>query len=114
MSKALLAIPVLLLVFGISSAHAEPLDDVRVNVLEYDGNYATVQMTWDNDETLTKYEMGCVSCIPNTSEFTTESKIILDKVTSFPKTSKAMLYLVAYDSQEEIIDARQFIIDLTR
>ena len=113
MSKALLAIPVLLLVFGISSAYAEPLDDVRVNVLEYDGNSAVVQMTWDNDETLTKYEMGCVSCIPNTSEFTSENKIILDEVTPFPTTSKAMLYLIAYDSQEEIIDARQFIIDLT-
>ena len=113
MSKALLAIPALLLVFGISSACAEPLDDVRVNVLEYDGNSAVVQMTWDNDETLTKYEMGCVSCIPNTSEFTSENKIILDEVTPFPKTSKAMLYLIAYDSQEEIIDARQFIIDLT-
>ncbi len=106
-------IPVLLIVFGISSVYAAPLDDVMVNVLEYDGSSATVQMTWDNDETLTKYEMGCVSCIPNTSEFTSENKIILNDVTPFPKTSKAMLYLIAYDSQEEIIDVRQFIIDLT-
>lgn len=114
MNKALHAIPVLLLVFGASSAHAESLDDVSVTVLEYDGNSATVQMTWNIDEILTKYEMGCVSCIPNISEFTSENKIILDEITPFPKTSKAMLYLIAYDSQEEIIDARQFIIDLTR
>ncbi len=113
MGKALLAISILILVFGMSSAYAEPIDDVRVSVLEYDGNSAVVQMTWDNDETLIKYEMGCVSCIPNTSEFTTENKIILDEITPFPKTSKAMLYLIAYDSQEEIIDAKQFIIDLT-
>lgn len=107
-----LAIPVFLFVFSIGLAYAEPLDETSVMVWEYDRNSATVQITWNHDETVAKYEMGCVSCIPNTSEYTTEDSITLDNVTPFPNTAKVMLYLIAYDSDNEIINAKQRLVSL--
>lgn len=112
MSRALLVIPVILF-FGIGFAHAESLVDVSVAVLEYDGNSATIETVWNHDETVTKYEMGCVSCMPNISEFTSTDSIMLNNVTSFPNTSNAMLYLITYDSNDEIINAKQILVDLT-
>lgn len=107
-------VPALLFVFGINYAHAEPLDNVSITILEFHVDSATVQMTWDHNETVTKYEAGCVSCMPNISEFSYVDSITLDNVTPFPNTSNAMLYLVAYDLQDEIIEARQILVDLTQ
>ena len=114
MNKVLFTIPVLLFAFGINYAYSEPLDEVSVTILEKGKDTVTVQIIWNHDETITKYKIGCVSCTPNIAEFTSEDNIILDKITTFPNTSKAMLYLIAYDLQDEIIDARQFIIDITQ
>ena len=112
--KILLMIPALLLIFGIDRAYAEPLDGVSIAVQEYDGISANIKMNWNHDETVTKYQIGCVSCMPNISEFSLEDSINLDGVTPFPNSSNAMLYLIAYNLQDQIIDARQFLVDLTQ
>ncbi len=112
MVKTLLMLPALLLVFGMGFAYAEPLDDASVTVLNYDGISATLKMEWSPDETVTKYEIGCVSCMPNTLEMTSESSIILGNVTSFPNTSNAMLYIITYDLDDEIINAKQILATL--
>lgn len=112
MVKTLLMLPVLLLVFGMGFAYAEPLDDASVTVLNYDGISATLKMEWNSNETVTKYEIGCVSCMPNTLEMTSESSITLGNVTSFPNTSNAMLYIIAYDLDDEIINAKQILATL--
>jgi hypothetical protein len=52
--------------------------------------------------------------MPNISEFSLEDSINLDGVTPFPNSSNAMLYLIAYNLQDQIIDARQFLVDLTQ
>ena len=114
MQKFLFAIPALLFVLGIGYAHAELLDNASIAVLKFEDDSATVQITWNSDVTVAKYEAGCVSCMPNISEFSSkDNNIILNNVTPFPNTSNAMLYLIAYDSQDEIIDARQIFVDLT-
>ncbi|MDH3191699.1 MAG: hypothetical protein OEM18_03300 [Nitrosopumilus sp.] len=113
-SKTLLLSPALLLVFVTGFAYAEPLYDVNVVVQEYDGISASVKMNWNQDETVTKYQIGCVSCMPNISEFSFEDSITLDSITPFPNSSNAMLYLIAYDVQDQIMNARQFLVDLTQ
>ncbi len=105
-------IPGLLLVFGMSFAHAEPLDNTTVSVVNYDGNSANIKITWNQDKSMAKYEIGCVSCMPNISKFTIEDEIIIEHVTPFPNTSNALLYLIAYDSQGEIIRAKQILVNL--
>lgn len=110
--KTLLMLPALLLVFGMGFAYAEPLDGTSIAILNYDGIFATLEMEWSPDETVAKYEIGCVSCMPNILEMTSESSITLGNVTSFPNTSNAMLYMIAYDSSDEIIDAKQILVDL--
>ena len=110
MVKTLLMLPAL--VFGMGFAYAEPLDDASTTVLNYDGISATLEIEWNSDETVTKYEIGCVSCMPNTLETTSENSITLDGVTPFPNTSNAMLYMIAYDSNDEIIDAKQILVNL--
>ena len=112
MAKTLLMLSALLLVFGMGFAYAEPLDDASVTVLNYDGISATLEIEWNSDEAVTKYEIGCVSCMPNTLEMISESSIILDDVTAFPNTTNAMLYMIAYDSNDEIINAKQILVNL--
>jgi hypothetical protein len=111
MMGRLLSIPVLF-AFSMGIAHAEPLDETSVTVLKYNGVSATVEMTWNHDGTVAKYETGCVSCMPNTSEFTYDDSITLDGVTPFPNTTDAMLYLIAYDSQDNVIHAEQLLVNL--
>ncbi len=112
MDKVLFAIPVLLLVFAVPFAYAESHDGVTATVLEFDGVSASIQMTWNSDDVPVTYEVGCVSCAPNTSEFLSENTLMLDGITPFPNTSNAMLYLISYDSQNEITHATQIIVNL--
>lgn len=112
MVRTLLMIPALLIVFGMGFAYAEPLDNANTAVLNYDGVSASIEIEWNFDETVTKYDIGCVSCMPNTLETTSGSNIALDGVTPFPNTSKAMLYIIAYDSNDEIINAKQILVSL--
>ena len=112
MLRLLLALPVLLFIFGVNHAHAESFDDVNVEIIEYNGNHATVQLTWNDDDAAVNYEVGCVSCMPNTSEFLPGDSVMMNDVTPFPNTSNVMFYLIAYDSQDEIIRAEQIIVNL--
>jgi len=111
MNKSLLLIP-LLLSTGISLAYAESLDGIMTEILEFNDNSATVQISWSQDDAVFQYEIGCVSCSPNISEITTENYIILNNVTSIGDTTMALLYVIAYDSNNEIIDAEQIFAEL--
>ena len=110
MSKVILLLP--LLIFGMGLAHAEPLEDIQTSVLDYDGTYATILLDWNGDETTEKYEVGCVSCIPNIVQHTTNNGLTIDGVTAFPNTSSAMLYIISYNSNDEIISAKQVLVDI--
>ena len=102
----------LLLGTGASFAYAEPLDEVRTEILEFNGSSATVQVSWNQDNGVSKYELGCVSCFPNISKVTTEDNIILNGVTPIGDKSIALLYVIAYDSENEIIKANQIFVEL--
>ena len=93
------------------SAHAQPLQEVHVDVLEFDGTFAIVEISW-NDNGASYYEAGCVSCMPNLSDATTENSVILNNVTSFAG-GNTLLYVIAYDDADEIISAKQIIIQLS-
>ncbi len=95
-------------------AFAEPLGNIQISVLNYDDNSATVQITWNHDDKATNYKVGCVSCKPNTAEFTTGDSITFNNVTSLPNSSSAMLYVITYDSENEIIAAKQLIVNLSQ
>jgi hypothetical protein len=109
MNSIFLLIP--LLIFGVGIAYAEPLEDIQTSVLDYENNYATVQLTWNPDDTISNYEIGCVSCIPNFSESTTNSEIILQNITSL-ENGLALLYIIAYGDNDEIITAKQVTLEL--
>ena len=113
MNGFVLTLPIFLVVLGVGYAYAEPLS-VNIEIIEYTGNSATVQMTWNDDPSVSKYEIGCVSCSPNVSEISMGDSITLNNVSTFPNTSNALLYVVAYDSQDEIVDAKQILIDVTK
>ncbi|MGH1567380.1 MAG: hypothetical protein ACRBB5_08210 [Nitrosopumilus sp.] len=112
MDKLLFMIPALLLAFAVPFANAESHDNVTTTILEFDGVSASIQMTWDSDDVPVTYEVGCVSCTPNTSELLSENTLMLEGITPFPNTSNAMLYLISYDSQNEITHATQIIVNL--
>ncbi len=99
--------------FG-NQAFAEPLDNIETFVSNYDGDSATVEITWNHDNKATYYKIGCVSCKPNTAEFTTGDSITFTNVTPFPNSSTAMLYMITYDSENKIITAQQLIVDLSQ
>ena len=100
-------------IFG-NQAFAESLDNVQTSISNYENNSATIQVTWNYDAGTVNYKVGCVSCNPNTAEFTTDDNIILHNVTPFPNSSFAMLYVISYDSQNDIIFAKQLIVDLNQ
>ena len=100
-------------IFG-NQAFAEPLDNIKITVSNYDGDSATVKITWNHDDKTTNYKIGCVSCNPNTVHFTTGNSITFNNVTPFPNGSFAMLYVITYDSQSEIISAKQLIVNLNQ
>ncbi len=101
------------MIFG-NQAFAESLDNVRIFVSIYDGDSATVKITWNHDDKATNYKIGCVSCNPNTVKFTTNDSMTFNNVTPFPNGSFAMLYVITYDSQNEIISAKQLIVNLNQ
>lgn len=95
---------------GLNSAFAIPLESVSVNVIENDGNKAAVELSW-NHNGASYYEAGCVSCIPNFSNSTTQNTMILENVTPFAD-GDALLYLIAYDDEDEIVSAKQVVVAL--
>jgi len=102
----------LLLGTGIGFAYAEPLDEIRTEILNFDGSSADVQISWNQDDAVSQYEIGCVSCFPNISKVTTENNIILNEVTSIGDKSMVLLYVIAYDSDNEIFKAKQIFVEL--
>jgi len=115
--KVIASLGLLVLVASVilgNPAFAESLDNIRILVSNYDGNSATVKITWNHDDKATNYKIGCVSCNPNTEKFTTGDSITLNNVTPFPNSSTAMLYMITYDSENKIITAQQLIVDLSQ
>ena len=106
-------LPALLFTVGmVQYSYAETFDDLTASVLEYDGNSAQVQLTWNFEESASKYNVGCVSCMPNIVQSTSASDIVLENITPFPNSSNAMLYVIAYDSDNELLKATQIILNL--
>ena len=97
-----------------NQAFAEPLDSVITSVLNYNGDSATVEINWNNDSSAKNYKIGCVSCTPNIVNFTSSDGITFNNVTPFPNGSYAMLYVISYDSQNNIISAKQLIVNLNQ
>ena len=115
--KSLALLTLLVLAVGVIStnqAFAEPLDNVRTSVSNYDGDSATVKITWNSDDSAKNYKVGCVSCTPNVVEFTTDNSMTIHNVTPFPNGSYALLYVISYDSQNNIITAKQLIVNLNQ
>ena len=115
--KVIASLGLLILVASVflgNPAFAESLDNIRISVSNYDGNSATVKITWNHDDKATNYKIGCVSCYPNTEKFTTGDSITFNNVTSFPNNSNAMLYVITYDSENKITSAKQLIVDLSQ
>jgi hypothetical protein len=110
MNKILFLIP-LVLFAGMGLAYAEPLEDVKADILKSNGS-ATVQLSWNSDRDAAKYEIGCVSCNPNIAKNAVGNSYTLSNITTFPNSSFAMLYLIAYDSENVLINAKQIILDL--
>lgn len=112
MNKFLFLIPILS-VAGVGHAYAESLDQISTEILEFNDNAATVKISWNQDESISQYEIGCVSCSPNISETTTQNSIVLNDLTSIGEKSTILLYIIAYNAENEIIDAEQIFIELT-
>ena len=110
--KLLLLLPLLTAILGVNFAYAEPLENVQTSVLSFNGTTASIQLTWNHNTSAAQYEIGCVSCVPNISELTSESDITINNVTPFPNSTNALLYIVSYDSDDEIVDAKQIFLNL--
>ena len=95
-------------------AHAQPLESIDATVVTYDDNQAMVEIAWNTDPNIANYEIGCVSCMPNFSNYVETESITLSNVTPLPNTHYALLYVIALDSNNEIITAKQIIIDLDK
>ena len=91
--------------------YAQPLQEINTTVLEFDGIFAIVEVSW-NDNSASYYEVGCVSCMPNFSDVTDENLIVLNNVTPLAG-GNAMLYVIAYDDADEIISAKQVVVKIS-
>jgi hypothetical protein len=91
-------------------AYAQPLDDVTATMLESENFGISVQLTWNHDDAVSDYEVGCVSCIPNFSENTVNDEIVLQNVTSL-ENGLAIFYVIAYDSNDEILAVKQVLLE---
>ena len=108
----LFAIFALFFITGIGYSYADPFEVMKTDVLEYDGTSATVQFTWNSDESVSNYDVGCISCIPHIVQNTLSSEATMDNVTPFNQSSIAMFYVLAYDSENNVIQAKQIILNL--
>ena len=101
-----------LIAFGMGLAYAEPFSEIETTVLDYSNSTATVQLSWNDDPSVSSYQIGCVSCFPNTVESTTENSLVIENVTPFPNGSIAVLYGIAYDIENNIVAAKQIFVNL--
>ncbi|AFS81127.1 hypothetical protein NKOR_06230 [Candidatus Nitrosopumilus koreensis AR1] len=110
MKPLLIAMSVAVLgLFG--TAYAQPLDDIDTAVIEYDGSLASVQVTWNNDDAVSYYEVGCVSCVPNFSQNTSDNEIVLADITSL-ENGLAVLYVIAYHDDSDMVTVKQVMLNL--
>lgn len=115
--KIIASLGLLILMTGVlfgNQVFAESLDTVRTSVSNYNGDSASVKITWNHDNDAKNYKIGCVSCNPNIVKYTSSDSITVNNVTPFPNSSFAMMYVITYDSQNEIITAKQLIVNLSR
>ncbi len=98
---------------SLNTAYAQPLEDVTATLLESGNSGASVQLTWNHDDAVSDYEVGCVSCMPNFSENTDNDEIVLSGITSLDN-GKAILYVIAHDGNGEVIVAKQILLELRR
>jgi hypothetical protein len=110
--RTIFTLSALLFVAGIGYSYAEPFDTLEASVLEYDGDSAVIQLTWHVNESVSHYDVGCVSCMPNVVQSTISPNIILEGVTPFTNSSTVMLYVLAYNTENEVIQAKQIILNL--
>ena len=92
--------------------YAQPLESIDATVVTYENNQAIVEIIWNYDQNITNYEIGCVSCMPNFSSNVETESITFSNITPLPDTHYALLYLIALDSDSEIITAKQIVVDL--
>ncbi|AJW70266.1 hypothetical protein [Nitrosopumilus adriaticus] len=100
----------IMLSYSTYDAFAQPLQEVNADVIEFDGTFGIIEISWNNNGA-SYYEVGCVSCMPNLSDTTPENSMILNDVTAFAN-GDALLYVIAYDENSEIITATQVIMKL--
>ena len=111
--RTIFTLSALLFLAGIIGySYAEPFDTLEASVLEYDGDSAVIRLTWHVNESVSHYDVGCVSCMPNAVQNTISPNIVLEDVTPFTNSSTAMLYVLAYNAENEVIQAKQIIINL--
>ncbi len=70
-----------------------------------------VQVSWNHHSSVSSYVVGCVSCIPNISENTTDEVVILKDITPL-KDGSIWIYIIAYDEVLDIITAKQIILSV--
>jgi hypothetical protein len=99
------------LIASVDAVYAQPLDDVTATILESGDSGTTVQLAWNHDDTVTDYEIGCVSCMPNFSQNTVNDEIILFNVTSL-ENGKGIFYVIAHDGNGEVIVVKQVLLKL--
>jgi len=107
----LFAIASIFLIASLNTVYAQPLDDVTATILESENSGISVQLTWNHDDAISNYEIGCVSCIPNFSENTVNDEIVLQNVTSL-ENGLTIFYVIAYDSNDEILVVKQVLLEL--
>ena len=112
MKTVLLLLP--LLVVGFGMAYAEPLENIQTTVLDYTNSTATVEISWNTDDSVSSYQIGCVSCFPNTVDTTSDNSVVINNVTPFPNGSLAVLYGIAYDIENNIVAAKQIFVNLAQ
>lgn len=96
-------------IFGI--AYAQPLENITTT-LEPENSNVSVHLAWNHEGTVSSYQIGCISCMPNFSNSTIHDEMTLHDIT--PLTNGvAFLYVIAYDNEKEIITAKQVIVKLS-
>ena len=107
----IISIFVIIAVGSLGAVFAEPLDEVNASLIDVSNSTAIVEISWNHDNEVSMYNIGCVSCIPNISESTFEDSLILENVTALDN-GFAILYVIAYDFSEEIVAAKQVLLNI--
>lgn len=107
--KYFLILP-LIIIGLVGTAYAEPLEEINTEIFEYSNSSISVNIFWNADDSVFRYEIGCVSCIPNMYENTKENTTTLHNVTTLDD-GRAILYIIAYDNSEQIISGKQIIVE---